>query len=173
MEECEINESPEDIDSRPPGNFIINSGAVIAALLGFPSLLIGIFGFFGVLSGEKLVAGALGALWGYLAAVGAYELNRRKFNWLRGRKHRDLHLMAGTVAASVGLIISGGLNETMPALVIIPALSALMQANDGHNHKYLALIHAAILIAGISIGIWFYTHGIVGEVLIERVGALP
>ena len=81
--------------------------------------------------------------------------------------------MAGTMAASVGLIISGGLNESMPALVIIPALSALMQANDGHNHKYLALIHAAILVTGISIGIWLYNDGIIGEVLIDRIAALP
>jgi hypothetical protein len=136
-------------------------------------LLIGIFGFFGVITGEKLVAGTFGALWGYLAAVGAYELNRRRFNWLRGTKYRDWHLMAGTVAASTGLTISGALIETMPALVIVPALSAVMQANDGHDKKYLAFVHAAILIAGMSGGIWFYTDGIMGEVLIDRFSALP
>jgi len=70
-------------------------------------------------------------------------------------------------------MISGGLNETMPALVIVPAVSAIMQANDGHDSKYLALLHAAILVAGISIGIWLYADGIIGEVLIERFAALP
>ena len=141
--------------------------------MGFPSLIIGIFGFVGVITGEKLVAGTFGAVWGYLAAVGAYELNRRKFDWLRGQKHRDLHLMAGTIAASTGLSISGALLETMPALVIIPALSAVMQANDGHDKKYLAFVHAAILVAGMSVGIWFYTDGFMGEILIERFSSLP
>jgi len=123
--------------------------------------------------GEKLIAGSLGAVWGYLAVVGAYELNRRKFHWIRGSMHGDWHLLAGTLAVSVSLVISGAMNETMPALAIVPALSAIRQANDGHDKKYLSLIHAAILAAGIGIGIWFYLNGVVGKVLLEIVDALP
>jgi hypothetical protein len=142
-------------------------------LLGIPSLFIGLFGAIGVITGEKLVAGTFGAVWAYLATVGAYELNRRKFAWARGRKYSDRHLLAGTLAASTSLVISGAMNETMPALVIVPALSAIMQANVGHEKKYLALIHVAILFAGIGVGTWFYADGIIGKVLLETVAAMP
>jgi len=100
-------------------------------------------------------------------------LNRRKFHWLRGSKHCDRNLLAGTLAVSTGMVISGAMHETMPALAIVPALSAIRQANDGHDKKYLSLIHIAILTAGIGIGIWFYTDGVIGKVLLERVDALP
>jgi hypothetical protein len=136
-------------------------------------LLIGIFGFFGVISGAKLAAGALGALWGYLAAVGAYELNRRKFGWVRGARYADRHLFAGTVAASAGLILSGAMYETMPGLALLPATSAIVQANDGHKRNYRAFIHAAVLATGIAIGSWFYADGVIGKVLLERIEALP
>jgi hypothetical protein len=142
-------------------------------LLGIPSLFIGLFGAIGVITGEKLVAGTFGAVWAYLATVGAYELNRRKFAWARGRKYSDRHLLAGTLAASTSLVISGAMNETMPALVIVPALSAIMQANVGHEKKYLALIHAAVLVAGIGAGFWFYANGMIGKVLLETVAAMP
>lgn len=142
-------------------------------LLGIPSLFIGIFGAIGVITGEKLIAGTLGAVWGYMATTGAYELNRRKFGWSRGSKYSDQHLLAGTLAASVSLVISGAMNETMPVLAIVPALSAVMQANDGHQNRYMALLHAAILVAGVGIGTWFYTDGIVGSVLLDTVAAMP
>ena len=136
-------------------------------------MFIGLFGAIGVITGEKLVVGFLGAVWGYMATTGAYELNRRKFAWSRGSKYSDRHLLAGTLAASVSLVISGGMNETMPVLVIVPALSAIIQANDGHQKRYLALIHAAILFAGVGIGTWFYTDGSIGKVLIDTVAAMP
>jgi len=136
-------------------------------------LFIGLFGAIGVITGEKLVAGSLGAMWAYLAAVGAYELNRRKFGWARGSRYSDRHLLAGTLAAAASLVISGAMNETMPALVIVPTLSAIMQANDGHEKKTLALIHATLLIAGIGVGGWFYTDGIIGKGLLESVAAMP
>jgi hypothetical protein len=136
-------------------------------------LFIGLFGLVGVISGAKLVAGLLGASWGYLAAVGAYELNRRKFDWERGSKYSDLNLLAGTLAVSTGLVISGALHETMPVLAIVPALSAIVQANDGHSDKYRALIHVAVLFAGMGVGIWFYNNGIIGSVLLDRLAALP
>jgi len=142
-------------------------------LLGIPSLFIGIFGAIGVITGEKLVAGTFGAVWAYLATVGAYELNRRKFAWARGRKYSDRHLLAGTLAASMSLVISGAMNESMPALVIVPALSAIMQANDGHQRKYPALIHATVLFAGAGVGIWFYANGIIGKLLLDAVAAMP
>lgn len=142
-------------------------------LLGIPSLFIGLFGAIGVITGEKLVAGSLGAMWAYLAAVGAYELNRRKFGWARGSRYSDRHLLAGTLAAAASLVISGAMNETMPMLVIVPALSATMQANDGHEKKTLALIHATLLIAGIGVGGWFYTDGVIGKGLLESVAAMP
>lgn len=142
-------------------------------LLGVPSLFIGLFSLSGVLTGEKIVAGFLGAVWSYLAVVGAYELNRRKFDWERGRRFSDQHLLAGTLAASTGLILSGALNESMPALAIIPALSAIKQANDGHDNKYRSMIHAAILITGLGIGMWFFTNGVIGKVLLDRVVELP
>ena len=136
-------------------------------------MFIGLFGFFGVITGAKLVAGCLGAVWAYLAVVGAYELNRRRFAWLRGRIYSDWHLLAGALAVSTGLIFGGAMNETMPALAIVPALSAVIQANDGHDNRILALMHVAILVAGISVGLWFYIDGDIGKVLIDRVTALP
>lgn len=151
----------------------MNTGAVMAVLLGIPSLLIGLFAATGVISGEKMLAGSLGTLWAYLAVVGAYELNRRKFNWSRGTQYSDRHLLAGTVAAAAALAISGAMQESMPALVIVPAISAIMQANDAHENKLRSLIHTAVLLAGIGIGIWLYNAGAIGRALLEWVEALP
>lgn len=142
-------------------------------LLGIPSFFIGVFGAFGVLSGQKLVAGSLGALWGYMASVGAYELNRRKFDWDRGRRHADRNLLAGTLAVSTGLVLSGALHETMPVLAIVPALSAIKQANDGHDGRRWSFIHAVVLASGAALGYWLYVDGIIGKVWIDRVAALP
>ncbi len=173
MEDSPINDLPDDSAPRLPGNVIVATGAVIAVLLGIPSFFIGLFGVGGVLSGEKIVAGTLGALWGYMASVGAYELNRRKFDWQRGRRYRDRHLLAGTLAVSIGLILSGALHETMPTLAIVPALSAIKQANDGHASKYPALLHTAVLAVGLTIGIWFYVDGVTGKIWVERLASLP
>ena len=142
-------------------------------LLGIPSFFIALFGAVGVLTGGKLVAGILGAAWGYLAVAGAYELNRRKFDWARGSQYSDRHLLAGTLAVSTGLVISGALHQTMPALAIVSALSAVIQANDGHEKKYLSLIHATVLAAGLGVAVWFYIDGVIGKVLLERLEALP
>ncbi len=151
----------------------MNAGAVIAVLLGIPSFFIALFGAVGVLTGGKLIAGVLGAAWGYLAVAGAYELNRRKFGWARGSQYSDRHLLAGTVAVSTGLVISGAMHQTMPALAIVSALSAVIQANDGHDKKYLSRIHATVLAAGLGVAIWFYIDGVIGKVLLESVEALP
>ena len=121
-------------------------------LLGVPCFFIGIYGVVGVITGGKLVAGFLGVVWSYLVVVGAYELNRRKFNWSRGSEHSDQHLFAGTLAVSFGLVISGAIHETMPVLAIVPALSAIKQANDGHERKHWARVHAAVLATGLGIG---------------------
>ncbi len=142
-------------------------------LLGIPSFFISLFGVAGVLTGEKLVAGTLGALWGYMASVGTWELLRRKFDWDRGRRYADRNLLAGTIAVSTGLMLSGALHETMPVLAIIPALSAIKQANDGHDSKTMSRIHAAILSVGLGIGIWFFMDGIIGKLLIERIEMMP
>lgn len=172
-EDSLINELPEHKQPRTSGNVIIASGAVIAVLLGIPGLFIGLFAAVGVISGDKLIAGSLGALWAYLAVAGAYELNRRKFDWDRGRQYSDHHLLAGTIAVSAGLAISGAMHETMPGLAVIPALSAILQANDGHEKKYLSVIHSAFLIVGLSIAIWFYRNGVIGTLWLERVEAWP
>ena len=173
VEDSPINELPEQSDLKPRGNFIITTGAVIAVLLGIPGFFIGVFGAVGVITGKKLVAGALGATWGYLAAVGSYELLRRKFDWQRGSRHSDRHLLAGTLAVSSGLAISGAMHETMPVLALIPACSAIMQANDGHAGKAMSTIHLAVLFVGVGIGTWFYTNGVIGKVLLDRVDAMP
>ncbi len=172
-EDSLINELPEHDQPRVSGNVIISAGAVIAVLLGIPSLFIGLFAAVGAITGDKLIAGSLGALWGYLAVAGAYELNRRKFDWDRGRQYSDRHLLAGTIAVSAGLVISGALHETMPGLAVVPALSAILQANDGHEKRFLAAIHSAVLIAGLSIAIWLYTNGVIGTVWLARVEAWP
>ncbi len=146
---------------------------MIAVLLGVPIIFIGIYGVVGVVTGGKLVAGLLGVAWSYLAVAGAYELNRRKFNWSRGRRHSDWHLFAGTLAVSFGLVISGAIDETMPLLAIVPALSAIKQSNNGHEKKYRSWVHAAVLAAGLGVGIWFYVDGIIGKVIMEKIVALP
>ncbi|MCG8377972.1 MAG: hypothetical protein MI865_00700, partial [Proteobacteria bacterium] len=145
------------------GTAITNIGAVLAVLLGVPSLFIGMFGFVGFITGQKLIAGALGSLWGYMAVVGAYELNRRKFNLDKGRQHADMHLLAGTVAVSAGLVISGAMHETMPALALVPAISAIRQADNGHDNRHRSMIHTGILLVGLGVGIWFFTEGVIGK----------
>ena len=142
-------------------------------LLGIPCFFIGVYGVAGVVSGGQLVAGLLGALWSYLAVVGAYELIRRKFNWSRGGRHSDQHLFAGTLAVSFGLVISGAIHETMPVLAIVPALSAMKQASDGHNNKHMSWVHAAVLTAGIGTAIWFYLDGVIGQVMMQKIVSLP
>ena len=158
---------------KPRGNSIAIPGAIIAVLLGIWCVPVGIYGFIGVITGKKVVAGLLGAAWAYMAIVGAYELIRRKYNRDRGRKYADRHLLAGTIAVSTGLMISGAVHETMPALAIVPALSAINQANDGHTGKMFSWIHTAVLAAGISIGIWFYRDGVIGDVILQEIAALP
>ena len=152
---------------------ITNTGAVIAVLLGVPSVFIGLFGFVGLITGQKLIAGALGAVWGYMAAAGSWELNRRKFNLDKGREHADKHLLAGTVAVASGLAVSGAMHETMPLLAIVPAISAIRQADDGHDDRRRSLIHTGVLIAGLGVGAWFFIDGIIGKSLIEWLAALP
>ncbi len=164
---------PERGDAIPPHNFMVNAGAVMAVLLAIPSLFIGLFGFVGVITGQKLVAGSLGAAWGYMAVVGTYELNRRKFNWMRGSKYCDQHLMAGSLAVAIGLIVGGAVHETMPALAIVPALSAIKQASDGHESKALSLFHAMLLLAGIGAGTWLYLKNGTGILILERIAAMP
>ena len=136
-------------------------------------MFIGLFGLVGVISGDKIFAGALGALWGYLAVAGAYELNRRKFDWDRGRQFSDHHLLGGTIAVSAGLAISGAMHETMPGLAVVPALSAIIQANDGHDKKYYSIVHIAVLAIGLSFAIWFYSNGVIGKVWLEQVENWP
>ena len=138
-------------------------------LLGIPSLIMGVFAFVNLIIGEKMIAGLFGTLWSYLAVAGSYELNRRKFDWDRGRRFSDRHLLCGTIAVSAGLVISGAMHETMPGLAIVPALSAIIQANDGHEKKYRMYIHAAILAAGLIFAIWIYSNGVIGKVWLEQV----
>ena len=142
-------------------------------LLGIPCFFIGVYGVVGVVTGGQLVAGLLGALWSYLAVVGAYELIRRKFNWSRGSSHSDQHLFAGTLAVSFGFVISGAIHETMPILAIVPGLSAMKQASDGHEMKHMSWVHAAVLTAGLGTGIWFYLDGVIGQVIMQKIVALP
>lgn len=164
---------PQPDDAIPPRNFIVNAGAVMAVLLAVPSLFIGLFGFAGVITGQKLVAGSLGAVWGYMAVVGAYELSRRKFDWIRGSKYRDQHLLAGSLAVAIGLAVGGAVHATMPALAIVPALSAIKQANDGHESKVLCLVHALLLLAGIGAATWLYVRNGTGILILERIAAMP
>ncbi len=145
----------------------------MSVLLGIPCVIMGLFAAVGFVTGDTLIAGALGSLWGYAAFLGAYELNRRKFDWERGRQHSDRNLLAGTCAVSVGLAISGAMHETMPILAIFPGLSATLQANDGHVRKFRLVIHAAILSTGLVMAIWFYTNGIIGRVWLDSVEAWP
>jgi hypothetical protein len=136
-------------------------------------LFVGLYGVAGFVTGEKLIAGFLGAIWGYMAVAGSYELNRRKFNWSRGEQFADQNLLLGTIAVSFGLAISGAIQESMPALAIIPVLSAIKQANDGHRTSIMAWIHSTILAIGTATGIWFYTDGVIGQSLMFRIEALP
>ncbi len=168
-----MNERPEHSVPKSTGNAIVNTGAVLAVLLGIPCFFIGLYGAAGVVTGGKFVAGMFGVLWSYLVVAGAYELNRRKFDWARGSQYSDRHLLAGTLAVSTGLVISGAMHQTMPALAIVSALSAVIQANDGHEKKYLSLIHATVLAAGLGVAVWFYIDGVIGKVLLERLEALP
>jgi hypothetical protein len=136
-------------------------------------LFVGLYGVAGFVTGDKLIAGFLGAIWGYMAVAGSYELNRRKFNWSRGEQFADQNLLLGTIAVSFGLAISGAIQESMPALAIIPVLSAIKQANDGHRTRIMAWVHSTILAIGTGTGIWFYTDSVIGQSLLFRIEALP
>lgn len=173
MENAPLNELPGQDRPTAAANVIITTGAVIAVLLGIPSFFIGLYGAVGVITGSKLITGSFGAIWGYLAVTGAYELNRRKFDWERGRRFSDRHLMCGTIAVSIGLVISGAMHETMPALALVPAVSAVIQANDGHKRKHRFYIHATILATGIAIATWIYSNGIIGKIWLERIETWP
>lgn len=172
-EGSQIDESHEPTTIPSTGEGLVTVGAVIAVLLGIPCIFFSLYGLAGVVTGEKLVAGALGALWSYMAVAGAYELNRRKFDWDRGRKRSDLHLLGGTIAVSTGLMLSGAVQELMPVLAIVPALSAIKQAHAGHDTKLLSWIHAGILMLGVVIGIWLYNDKFRGQALLDRLAALP
>lgn len=172
-EDSRIKEVSEQAQAKPPGNVIMSVGAVLAVLLGIPCVIFGLAGIANVLTGAKVIAGLLGTLWSYLAVTGCYELNRRKFDWDRGRRYSDRHLLNGTIAVSTGLVLSGAMHETMPVLAIVPALSAIIQANDGHERKYRFFVHAVILAAGLSFAIWIYANGIIGKVWLERVETWP
>lgn len=172
MDNAPISDLPGQVPPKP-GNAIITTGAVIAVLLGIPSLVIGIYGAVGVITGQKLIAGSFGAIWGYLAVSGSYELVRRKVGWQKGSQHGDRHLLCGTIAVSAGLVISGAMHETMPALAIVPALSAVIQANDGHQRKHRFFVHAAILAIGMSVAVWIYSNGILGKIWLEQISTWP
>ena len=142
-----------------PGRSTLTTvGAVIAVLLAIPGFFIGLYGLVGLLSLQQIVAGALGAFWGYGVVMGTYELIRRKYDRDKWREYADRHLLVGTIAVAMGLIFSGATRETMPGLAIVPALSAIIQANDGHEKKYRAWIHTAVLATGIGFGIYIYNN---------------
>jgi len=65
------------------------------------------------------------------------------------------------------------MHEHLPAIAIVCVLSAIKQANDGHDRKYLSLIHAAVLIAGMGAGIWLYRNNEYGKALLDKIEALP
>jgi hypothetical protein len=173
MEDSPIDALPESEDSSPAASGLVTVGAIVAVLLGIWCVPIGIYGVVGIVTGKKMVAGLLGALWGYMAVVGTYELLRRKFDRDRGRKYGDQHLLAGTVAVAAGLMISGAVHETMPALAILPALAAIKLANHEHEGKSRSWIHIFVLLTGIAVGVWFHIDGVVGGVILERIAAMP
>lgn len=142
----------------PGRNTITTVGAVIAVLLAIPGFFIGLHGFYGLISLDKIVAGGLGAAWGYGCVMGTYELIRRKNDMDRWRQYADLNLLAGTMAVSLGMIVSGAIRETMPGLALLPALSAIIQANDGYETKHRAWIHAGIIVFGIALGYYIYRN---------------
>ena len=65
-----MNNIREPDVSKSTGGAIVNAGAVIAVLLAIPCVFMGIYGAVGVITGQKLIAGGLGALWAYLAIIG-------------------------------------------------------------------------------------------------------
>ena len=58
-------------------------------------------------------------------------------------------------------------------LALVPALSAIKQANDGHDGRLWSVVHAAVLAAGASVGFWLYQDGVIGKVWIDRIAAMP
>ena len=61
----------------------------------------------------------------------------------------------------------------MPALAIIPALSAIKQANDGHATKIRSWVHIAVLLTGIGVGVWFHIDGVIGSVIMDAIEEMP
>jgi hypothetical protein len=61
----------------------------------------------------------------------------------------------------------------MPAVAIVPAISAIKQANDGHKGKFLSVIHAILLLGGIGAAMWIYPDKDAGLAILERIAAMP
>ncbi len=61
----------------------------------------------------------------------------------------------------------------MPALALVSAAAAIVQADDGHEGRMRSMIHAAVLAVGLGIGIWWYIGGVTGSVILDRITAMP
>lgn len=133
-----------------------DTGAVVSIFLAAPSLIIGLYGITSLLSGDKLVGGLFGTVWAYFVATGAYELNRRKRNWVKGERYRTRHLFFGTVAVSAAMVVSGAIHELLFVFAFPPAVAAVLQVRGDPGGRYLVVIYGAVVAVSLSMAIWLY-----------------
>ena len=155
-EEVSIKDLPLQNRQQPAVKLVTDTGAVVSIFLAVPSQFIGIFGVASMLSGEKIVGGLLGTIWAYFAATGAYELNRRKHNWVKGTRYRTRHLVFGLVAVNAAMIVSGAIHELLFVFALAPGMAAVLHANADTGGRYLFFISAVTVAVALGVAIWLY-----------------
>jgi len=168
-----IDTPPEESEPAPRGAALMTAGTVFAVLFAIPSSFIAIFGIVTTASGESYVGGLASLIWGVAAVVGAYELNRNRFNWDRGRNRRNLHLCAGMVAVSIAIVGSGALENLLFIFAPLPALAAIQLARVRYPGKWVGGIFLVMLLVSLATAIWLYSNEFKARQLVAWVEALP
>jgi len=168
-----IDTPPGDPEPAPPGTALMTAGTVSAVLFAIPSSFIAIFGIITTVSGESYVGGLATLSWGVAAVVGAYELNRSRFNWDRGRNRRNLNLCAGMVAVSIAIVGSGALENLLFIFAPLPALAAIQLARLRYPRKWIGGLFLLMLLVSLATAIWLYSNEFKARQLVAWIEALP
>jgi hypothetical protein len=168
-----INTQPVEAKTFSASVALTTIGTVIAVLFAVPALFIGIFGIIKVVSGDSYLGGLVSAIWGYATVVGAYELNRSKFDWDRGRSYDNLHLGTGMVAVSVAMVGSAALENLLFVFAVFPGIAGVLHARRRFSKNYTAAIYTLMLVTSFTTAIWLYSNEFQARQLVAAIEALP
>lgn len=164
-----IEDLPATSQPHRAVKFLTDTGAVASIFLVVPSQLIGLYAIGSLLTGSNIVGGLLGTVWAYAAGVGAYELNRRKYDWTKGRAHAGLHLLLGTLAVNLAIFASAAQHELLFVFAIPPAVAAVLHAGE----RLTTTVYAALLIGSVVAAIWLYADTALATRLVDWFDTLP